>query len=86
MSNLQSVESKAKKFACEKHRNQKRQDGITPFVNHLEGVVNRLKNLGVTDSEIVVTKSAIIIFCFYLFVLIYLLPNLYRLNHPKHPT
>lgn len=43
---------KAKKFALEKHKNQKRPDGITPFHKHLEGVVFRLKNLGVTNIEI----------------------------------
>ena len=32
------------KFAREKHKNQKRKDGVTPFYDHLEGVVNRLKN------------------------------------------
>lgn len=42
----------AKKFAQEKHKNQKRKDGITPYSDHLEGVVNRLKNLGVTDKEV----------------------------------
>ena len=47
-----TVES-AKKFACEKHRNQKRKDGITPFSDHLQGVVNRLKNLGVSDQEVI---------------------------------
>ena len=43
---------KAKKFACEKHKNQKRKDGITPFSEHLEGVVNRLKNLGISNQDI----------------------------------
>jgi (p)ppGpp synthase/HD superfamily hydrolase len=42
----------AKKFAQEKHKNQKRKDGITPYSEHLEGVVNRLKNLGVTDKNV----------------------------------
>ena len=42
----------AKKFAHEKHKNQKRKDGITPYSDHLEGVVNRLKNLGVIDNEV----------------------------------
>lgn len=42
----------AKKFAQEKHKNQKRKDGITTYSDHLEGVVNRLKNLGVVDKEI----------------------------------
>jgi (p)ppGpp synthase/HD superfamily hydrolase len=41
----------AKKFAQEKHKNQKRKDGVTPYSDHLEGVVNRLKNLGITDKE-----------------------------------
>lgn len=42
----------AKKFAQEKHKNQKRKDGVTPYSDHLEGVVNRLKNLGIVDKEI----------------------------------
>jgi len=46
---------KAKKFACEKHKNQKRKDGITPFTEHLEGVVNRLKNLGISNQDILCT-------------------------------
>jgi len=43
---------KAKKLAHEKHKNQKRKDGVTPYSDHLEGVVNRLKNLGVTDKNV----------------------------------
>jgi (p)ppGpp synthase/HD superfamily hydrolase len=43
---------KAKKLAYEKHKNQKRKDGIAPYSDHLEGVVNRLKNLGITDKNI----------------------------------
>jgi len=43
---------RAKKFALEKHKNQKRQDGVTPFSDHLEGVVNRLKNLGMTNEDV----------------------------------
>ncbi len=46
------IVSKAQKFAYEKHRNQKRKDGVTPFLDHLEGVVNRLKNLGVSNEDI----------------------------------
>ncbi len=42
---------RAKNFALERHKNQKRPDGITPFYQHLEGVVFRLKNLGVTNLE-----------------------------------
>jgi len=45
----------AKKFAQEKHKNQKRKDGVTPYSDHLEGVVNRLKNLGVTDKDVLCT-------------------------------
>ena len=43
---------RAKNFAVEKHKNQKRQDKVTPFSDHLEGVVNRLKNLGVTNEDV----------------------------------
>ncbi|GKS67463.1 hypothetical protein YTPLAS73_10100 [Nitrosarchaeum sp.] len=43
---------KAKKLAHEKHKNQKKKDGVTPYSDHLEGVVSRLKNLGVTDKNV----------------------------------
>ena len=43
---------KAQRFACEKHKNQKRKDSVTPFSEHLEGVVNRLKNLGITNQDV----------------------------------
>ena len=43
---------KAKIFDLEKHKNHKRPDGVTPFYQHLEGVVFRLKNIGVVDNEI----------------------------------
>jgi len=46
------IASKAKEFAFKKHKNQKRKDGIGSFSDHLEGVVNRLKNLGITNQEI----------------------------------
>lgn len=46
------IVARAKRFAHEKHKNQKRKDGVTPFFDHLEGVVNRLKNLGVTNQDI----------------------------------
>lgn len=46
-----SIVSKAQNFACEKHKNQKKKDNVTPFITHLEGVVNRLKNIGITDLE-----------------------------------
>lgn len=51
MSN-QGIVLKAKNFAYNKHRNQKRKDGITPFVDHLESVVNRMKSLGIVDEEL----------------------------------
>ncbi len=43
---------RAQKFAGEKHKNQKRKDGVTPFYDHLEGVVNRLKNLGISNQNV----------------------------------
>lgn len=52
MENMSDIVSSAKKFAHEKHKNQKRKDGVTAYSDHLEGVVNRLKNLGITDKEI----------------------------------
>ncbi len=52
MENSEESVLKAQKFACERHRNQKRKDGITPFSDHLEGVVNRLKNLGISNQEV----------------------------------
>jgi len=48
----ENIVLKAKKFAFEKHKNQKRNDGITPFSDHLEEVVNRLKNLGVSNEDV----------------------------------
>ena len=42
----------ARDFAYQKHRNQKRNED-TPYTDHLEGVVFRLKNLGVTDTEVI---------------------------------
>jgi len=43
---------KAKNFAYEKHKNQKHIDKVEPFTVHLEKVVNRLKNLGISDQNI----------------------------------
>lgn len=51
MENKTGVLLRAKNFALERHKNQKRPDGITTFYQHLEGVVFRLKNLGVTNME-----------------------------------
>lgn len=44
--------AKAIEFAQKKHQHQKRPDGITPFLDHLEGVVNRLKNIGIANQNI----------------------------------
>lgn len=44
---------RAKNFALEKHKNQKRKDKVTPFYKHLEGVVFRLKNIGITNTDII---------------------------------
>lgn len=52
MEDSSDIVLKAKKLAHEKHKNQKRKDGVTPYSEHLEGVVNRLKNLGVTDKNV----------------------------------
>lgn len=52
MEGIPNMVNKAQKFAFEKHKNQKRKDGITPFSEHLEGVVNRLKNLGISNEDV----------------------------------
>ncbi|HUU47334.1 MAG TPA: HD domain-containing protein [Nitrosopumilaceae archaeon] len=52
MENSFQIIIKAKSFAHEKHRNQKRKDKVTPFIDHLEKVVNRLKNLGISDNNV----------------------------------
>ncbi len=51
MDNSEDIVLRAKKFACEKHKNQKTRNGIMSYSHHLEGVVSRLKNLGVTDKN-----------------------------------
>ena len=48
---LELVKS-AELFAKKKHSGMKRKDGTTPYSKHLEGVVNRLKSLGVVDEEL----------------------------------
>jgi len=50
--NFEDMVLRAKKFAYAKHKNQKTRNGIMPYSYHLEGVVSRLKNLGVTDKNI----------------------------------
>ncbi|MFZ9006685.1 MAG: HD domain-containing protein [Nitrosopumilaceae archaeon] len=52
LGNGEDLFEKARNFALEKHKNQKRPDGITPFYKHLEGVVFRLKNIGIVNNEI----------------------------------
>ena len=39
-------------FAKERHSTTTRKDGVTPYHEHLSGVVARLKNLGVTDEDV----------------------------------
>jgi len=42
----------AESFARDKHSGMIRSNGITPYFDHLQGVVNRLKNIGVSDEEV----------------------------------
>ena len=51
MTSLEDKINNAKKFAKEWHKNQTKKDQTTSYVEHLEGVVYRLKNLGITDSS-----------------------------------
>ena len=46
------VISSAESFAKTKHAGMFRKDGTTSYSKHLQDVVNRLKSLGVIDSEI----------------------------------
>lgn len=48
MSKLESAEQ----FAKHKHSGMTRDDNKTPYWKHLEGVVNRLKNLGIADEDV----------------------------------
>ena len=48
---MTSVKS-AELYAKDKHKHMTRDNGTTPYSNHLEAVVNRLKGLGVTDEAI----------------------------------
>jgi len=43
----------ARDFAQEKHKNQKKSDGVTSHFEHLEGVVYRLKSIGIADSNVI---------------------------------
>ncbi len=48
MPKLQAAEN----FAKERHSGMLRKDGITTYNEHLAGVVSRLKNLGITDEDL----------------------------------
>lgn len=45
----------AELFAKMKHKGQFRKDGITPYSKHLKDVVNELKNMGISDEDILCT-------------------------------
>ena len=47
-----SLINKSKRFAKSKHKNQTRKDGKTPYINHLQMVVDLIKKSGVTDNDI----------------------------------
>ena len=47
-----SVIIKSKRFAKSRHKNQIRKDGKTPYINHLQMVVNLIKKSGVADNDI----------------------------------
>lgn len=53
MNNTEEKIQSAKKFAQEKHKNQTKKDGVTSLIDHLEGVVFRLKNLGITNADVI---------------------------------
>ena len=45
----------ARDFALKKHKGQAKSNGITTYSEHFEAVVSRLKNMGVTDEDILCT-------------------------------
>lgn len=47
----------ARNFAIEKFKTKKSIDGVSPYSNHLDGIVNRLKSLGITDQEILAAAT-----------------------------
>jgi (p)ppGpp synthase/HD superfamily hydrolase len=51
MNDSEDLVIQAKKFAFEKHKNQKTRNGMLPYSYHLEGVVSRLKNLGISEKN-----------------------------------
>jgi len=48
VSNVESAEF----FAKDKHKDMTRNDGITPYSDHLEDVVSLLKSLGIIDEDV----------------------------------
>ena len=48
MQNLTAVES----FVRDKHGKMTKSNGVIPYMDHLQGVVTRLKNIGVSDEEV----------------------------------
>jgi len=42
----------AQDFARKKHKGQTRRNGKTPFFEHLEAVVSRLKSIGITNDDV----------------------------------
>ena len=52
---LLELVKKAELFAKNKHAGMMKRDGMTSHSKHLEGVVNRLKSLGVIDEELLGT-------------------------------
>lgn len=49
--NMTKLESAAL-YAKEKHKGQTRKNGITPYSDHLEAVVSRLKSIGISDEDV----------------------------------
>ena len=49
--NMSKVEL-AQDFARKKHKGQTRRNGKTPFFEHLEAVVSRLKSIGITNNDV----------------------------------
>ena len=45
-------EEAAREFAHEKHEGQLRKDGLTPYIEHPKAVVGILREMGVTDDEV----------------------------------
>ena len=46
-----NLEQKAKEFATKAHEGQLRKDGKTPYINHCAGVVDLLREEGITNED-----------------------------------